>query len=112
MKHVSMNNVIKCKACENPFISDIAVCVLCKYWFHLIRCNMSDDELHSLLENCTVYVCSNCQHTNNDRLPDLTPSINQHLPLNFSNSSNQEDEMELWSVDQFRLLIFCCDDHA
>ena len=26
---------------------------------------------------------------------DLTPSINQHLPLNFSNSGNQEDEMEL-----------------
>jgi len=73
---------------------------------------MSDDEINSLLENCTVYICSNCQHTNNDRLRDLTSSINQQLPLNFSNSSNQEDEMELWSVDQLRLLIFCCDDHA
>ena len=29
-----------------------------------------------------------------------------------SNSSIQEDIMELWSVDQFRLLFFCCDDHA
>jgi len=29
-----------------------------------------------------------------------------------SNSSIQYDIMELWSVDQFRLLIFCCDDHA
>ena len=29
-----------------------------------------------------------------------------------SNSSIQDDIMELWSVDQFRLLIFCCDDHA
>jgi len=73
---------------------------------------VSDDEIHSLLENCTVSVCSNCQRKNNDRLHDLTPSINQHLPLNFSNSSNQEDEMEFWSVDQFRLLIFWCDDHA
>ena len=112
MKRVSMNNVIKFKACEVPFISDNAVCVLCKYWFHFKCCNMSDDEINFLLENCTVYVCSNCQHTNNDRLHDLTPSINQHLPLHFSNSSNQEDEIELWSVDQLRLLTCCCDDHA
>ena len=73
MKHVSMNNVIKCNACENPFISEIAVCVLCKYWFHLKCCIMSDDEIHSLLENCTVYVCFNYQHINNERLHDLTP---------------------------------------
>jgi len=64
---------------------------------------VSDDVIHSLLENCTVYDCSNCQYTNNDRLHDLTPSINHRLPLNFGNSSIQEDTMELWSVDQFRL---------
>jgi len=44
---------------------------------------MSDDKINFLLENCTVYVCSNCQHTNNDRLHDLTPSINKHFPLKF-----------------------------
>jgi len=65
---------------------------------------MSDDEIHSMLENCTVYVCSNCQHRNNDRLHDLTPSINQQLPLNFCNSSNQEDEMEHWSVSRHHTL--------
>jgi len=47
---------------------------------------MSDDEIHSLLENCTVYVISNCQLKNYDRLHDSTPSIKQQLPLNFSNS--------------------------
>jgi len=63
------------------------------------------DEIHSLLENCAVYVCSNCQHTNNDRLHDLTPSLNQQLPLSFSNSSNQEDIMELWSIDSIINLL-------
>jgi len=65
---------------------------------------MSDDEIHSLLENCTVYVCSNCQHINYYRLYDSTPSINQQLPLNFSNSNNQEDEMELWNVSKHHTL--------
>ena len=64
MKHVSMNNVIKCKACEYPFISDIAVYVLCKYWFHLKCCNISDDEIHSLLENLST-VCAHCTSNKN-----------------------------------------------
>jgi len=37
-------------------------------------------------------------------LHDSTPSINQQLPLNVSNSSNQEDDMELWSVSKHHTL--------
>jgi len=28
MNHVSMNDVIKCKACKNSFVSDIAACFM------------------------------------------------------------------------------------